>query len=221
MKELLGKEIAKRIKNGDVIGMGTGSTVSAALEEIAKRINAEKLEVTFVPSSYQTARQCEALKLKVISPLYEGEIAWTFDGADEVDPKLRLIKGRGGAMLQEKILAEKSKRFLVIVDESKLVSKLGERALVPVEVVPSALGLVEKELMSLGAKSAQLRFGVAKHGPVITEAGNLIIDAAFPDIPDTLEAGIKKITGVVESGLFLTQADEVLVSGKKGISSLR
>jgi len=221
MKELVAQELARRIKNGEVIGVGTGSTVELALQEIGKRVKAENLSLKIVPTSLQSAWQCQALGLDVLYPEFRGELAWGFDGADEVDERLMLIKGKGAAMLQEKILAARCKRFVVIVDESKMVKQLGERCPVPVEVVPSASLLVERSLLALGAKEVTLRnCGGGKHGPIITEAGNIVLDALFPSISETLEAQIKCITGVVESGIFTRHASEVLVASPSGVRSL-
>lgn len=221
MKEILGKEIARRVKSGEVIGAGTGSTAEVALREIAKRIKDEKLVLSVVPTSYQTILLCGELGINCLSPLYEKELVWGFDGADEVDPDLRLIKGRGGALLEEKILAEKCAHFVVLVDESKLVKKLGERVAVPIEVIPSALGVVKRELIKLGAKTVTQRSSEAIYRSAITQNANFILDVTFPEINLDLEQRIKSITGVVESGIFNSQADEVLLVRAGKLSSLK
>lgn len=212
MKEQVGKEIAMRVEDGDLLGVGTGSTVDAALRAIEKRVAAEGLNIAVVPSSYQTAMNCQQIGLKTLSPLFDGELSWGFDGADEVDSKLRLIKGRGGAMLQEKILAAKCKKFIVIVDESKMVDKLGSTFKIPVEIIPEALSLATKGLQALGAKDVTLRKAEKKHGPVITEQGNFILDLSFDEITDVLESQMNSVLGVVENGLFTDCVDEVLVA---------
>ncbi|MDZ4786358.1 MAG: ribose-5-phosphate isomerase RpiA [bacterium] len=220
MKELVGQEIAKRVKDGEIIGIGTGSTVDFAVAAIAKRIKEEKLTIRAVPSSYETARKCEEAGIQVLSPLFSGEISWGFDGADEVDPNLRLIKGRGGALLQEKILALKCRKFVIIVDESKIVKNLGEKFPIPVEVIPEAYLLTKKALIKLGSTEVTLREGSGKFGAVISEKGNYILDARFNNIEDALESKIKAAIGVVESGLFIAYTDEVLVATSKGIEKL-
>lgn len=217
MKEQVGKAVAARVNDGDIIGVGTGSTVDAALKAIGERVEREDIRLRVIPSSYQSAWLCQQYGLRVYSPLYDSELSWGFDGADEVDPQLRMIKGRGGAMLQEKILAAKCKKFLIIVDESKLVTRLGEKYPIPIEVVPEALNIARLGLLELGAASVELRQAVSKHGPVITEAGNLILDAQFSAIPDDLEFRIKSLLGVVESGLFLHYTDEVLIAKSDGV----
>lgn len=217
MKEIVGREIAARVTNGDVIGVGTGSTVDAALTEIGRKVKSEGLRVSVVPSSYQSAWRCQELGLSVLYPGYRGELSWGFDGADQVTKERWAIKGKGGALLQEKILAARCKKFTIIVDESKVVPALGVGCPIPVEVIPEALAVVEQRLASLGATSFTLRSGSGKHGPIITERGNLILDAQFSSIGATLERDIKSIVGVVESGLFIGYAAEVLVAGASGV----
>jgi ribose 5-phosphate isomerase A len=136
---------------------------------------------------------------------------WSFDGADEVSPEGYFLKGRGGAMFREKILMVSSPTRYLLVDRSKLVDRLGQTFPVPVEVYPEALHHVESELPRLGATSVELRLGLRKDGPVITEAGNLILDAAFSSIESTLERDIKAIPGVIESGLFIGYDVNLLV----------
>jgi ribose 5-phosphate isomerase A len=220
MKDIVAKEIAKRVKDGDVIGVGTGTTVDAALTEIGRRVRDEGLRIGVVPSSYQSAWRCQELGLTVMYPGYRGHLSWGFDGADQVNSLRWAIKGKGGAMLQEKILAKRCKSFVLIVDESKVVSELGVGCPIPIEVVPQSVSLVEDGLRSLGATELTIRSGSGKHGPVITEQGNIIIDATFVKIPERLEREIKSLVGVVDSGLFIGYASEVLVAGGKGVYSL-
>jgi ribose 5-phosphate isomerase A len=218
MKEIVAKEIAKRIKNGDVIGVGTGTTVDAALVEIGRRILQEgaNFKVSVVPTSLQSAWRCQQLGLSVLYNAYAGEISWGFDGADQVTPERSAIKGKGGALLQEKILAKRCREYTIIVDSSKVVERLGVGCPVPVEVVPQAVSLVEGGLSKLGAKEVTLRSGSGKHGPVITEAGNVLLDVVFSEIDCDLERRIKQLTGVVESGLFCGYISEVLVADPQG-----
>ncbi len=220
MKSIVAQEIAKKVQSGEVIGVGTGSTVDLAIDAIAKRCREEKLSISVVASSRESAVRCESAGLRVLASTYAGSIDWGFDGADEVDSRLRLLKGRGGAMLKEKILAKKCKNFIVIIDDSKLVQKLGVSA-IPVEVIPEAQSLVCQSLKDLGAFDVSVRQGSGKHGAVITESGNIIVDAKFHEITDSLETDIKAITGVVESGLFLGICSEVLVASAAGVRSLK
>ncbi len=220
MKEIVAAELAKRVKDGDKIGVGTGSTVDAALAKIGERIKAEKLNVQVVPTSLQSSWRCHEIGLTVLYPAFNGELSWGFDGADAVDENLWLIKGKGGAMLQEKIMAARCKKFIVIIDDSKLTDNLGTACAIPVEVVPEAIYVAQKGLKNLGAKEIILRPATGKHGPIITEAGNIILDAQFDTITKDLEKNIKSIVGVVESGLFIGFADEVIVAGKQGVKFL-
>jgi ribose 5-phosphate isomerase A len=219
MKEIVAKEIAKRVKNGDVLGVGTGTTVDAALEAIGKRVAQEGLLVTVVPTSYQSAWRCQELGLTVMYGGYRGYLSWGFDGADQVTNERWAIKGKGGALLQEKILAKRCKHFVIIVDESKVVSQLGVGCPIPVEVVPEGRMLAEDGLRALGASELVIRSGSGKHGPTITERGNIIIDASFPKVTADLETRVKSLVGVVESGLFIGYAHEVLVASAAELRS--
>lgn len=219
MKTVVAQEIAKRVKNGDVVGVGTGTTVDAALEAIGKRASAEGLLVSVVPTSLQTAWRCQELGLAVLYGGFNGYLSWGFDGADQVTKQRWAIKGKGGALLQEKILAKRCKKFIVIADQSKLVEQLGVGCPIPVEVIPEAVVLAEAGLRALGATEITMRSGSGKHGPIITERGNLILDAIFSKVSSTLEGEIKSITGVVESGLFVGYISEVLVADANGITS--
>lgn len=216
-KERVGKALADKVKHGELIGVGTGSTVDAALRAIKSRVDSEGLQVSVVTSSYASAWSCEQIGLQVLYPGFQGKISWAFDGADEVDPDFRLIKGKGGALLQEKILAVRSQEFIIVVDESKLVKTLGAACAVPVEVIPTASGFVYEQLKKLGAEQVTLRSGTGKHGATITEAGNIIFDAKFSQITKTLPAQIKALVGVVEHGIFATEAKEVWVAQESGI----
>jgi ribose 5-phosphate isomerase A len=220
-KEVVAVELASRVKDSQIIGIGTGTTVEAALTKLAARVAQEHLEVRVVPSSIQTAWLCQDLGLTVMYAGYQGEITWGFDGADAVDERFWAIKGRGGAMLQEKILAARCRVYYLIIDESKLVTNIAAKAPVPVEVIPTGVEVARAGLDRLGAEEITLRAGAGKHGPVITEGGNLILDAKFREIRAGLEGEIKALVGVVESGLFLDYADEVLVGSAQGIRILR
>lgn len=210
-KQKVADEIAKKVKEGDIIGVGSGSTSYLALLAIAKKIKEEKLNIKAIPTSIEISLFCSKLGVPLTS-LYEYRPDWLFDGADEVDPKRSLIKGRGGAMFKEKLLLSSSPVNYILVDESKMVNKLGTNFPVPIEVFPQALLHVEEELKRIGANSLVLRPAKGKDGPVITENGNLILDARFDEIDSSMEQKIKSITGVVESGLFIGYNIEVLVA---------
>ena len=210
-KQKVADEIAKKVKEGDVIGIGSGSTSYLALLAIAKKVKQEKLNIKAIPTSIEIALTCTELGIP-LTTLYEHRPDWLFDGADEVDPKHSLIKGRGGAMFKEKLMILSSPLNYILVDESKLVNKLGSNFPVPIEVFPQALLQVEFQLKQLGVSELKLRPAKGKDGPIITENGNLILDARFDEIGDDLEKEIKSITGVIESGLFIDHHIEVIVA---------
>ena len=210
-KQKVADEIAKKVKEGDVIGIGSGSTSYLALLAIAKKVKQEKLKIKAIPTSIEIALTCTEFGIP-LTTLYEHRPDWLFDGADEVDPKHSLIKGRGGAMFKEKLMIKSSPVNYILVDESKLVDKLGSNFPVPIEVFPQALLEVEFQLKKLGVSELKLRPAKGKDGPVITENGNLIFDARFDEIGDELEKEIKNITGVIESGLFIDHHIEVIVA---------
>lgn len=210
-KQKVGNEIAAKVKDGDILGIGSGSTVYVALLAIAKRIKEEKLNVKAIPTSIEISMFCAKLGIP-LTTLYEHKPHWLFDGADEVDPNRSLIKGRGGAMFKEKLLISSSPVNYIIVDDTKLVKKLGTKFPVPIEVFPTALLHVEEELRKIGANSLQIRPAKGKDGPIITENGNLILDAHFDDIDDGMEIKIKSITGVIESGLFIKYNVDIVMA---------
>jgi len=210
-KQKVAEQIAAKVAAGDVIGVGSGSTALLALYAIADKIKREQLTIKVIPTSIELALTCEQLGLTATS-LNNSRPDWLFDGADEVDPAHNLIKGRGGAMFKEKLLISSCPKCFIIIDESKLVEKLGQKFPVPVEIFPAAIALVEAELLKLGAVNITLRPAGGKDGPVITENGNLILDVNFAAISTDLEKEIKSITGVIESGLFINYPVEVLIA---------
>lgn len=207
----LAQQIAAKVKDGDIIGAGSGSTVYLALFAIAERVKKENLNVKIIPSSLEITMTCSNLGMPVTS-LLEDKPDWAFDGADEVDPNRSLIKGRGGALFKEKLLIRSSLKNYILVDESKLVEKLGSKFPVPIEVFPGALLYVESALRDLGITDITLRAAKGKDGPIITENGNFLLDARFDHIPSDTEQKIKSITGVIESGLFINYDVEIMVA---------
>lgn len=201
-KEKVAEKIASMVTDNDIIGVGSGSTAYLALLKIDERIRNEQLHIRAIPTSQEIKMACAKLGIPLTS-LLEHKPNWTFDGADEIDFSHNMIKGRGGAMFKEKLLISSSPRTFIIADSSKMVSKLGSRFPVPVEIFPDALIHVDQALRSLSPVEIKLRMAQGKDGPVITENGNLILDVRFDNIPDNLENAIKSITGVIESGLFM------------------
>lgn len=209
-KEAVGRRIAEQVKDGDVLGVGSGSTAYLAVLAIAERVRREGLRVSAVCTSPEVSLACAANGIPVAS-LLQSRPDWYFDGADEVDPRRNLIKGRGGAMYMEKVIMDAAGKTFILVDKSKMVEKLGEKFAVPVEFLPVALHLVERELAKIGATDVRLRLAVKKDGPVITENGNFIFDVKFAEIRPTMEAEVKTITGVIESGLFMGRDVEIVL----------
>jgi ribose 5-phosphate isomerase A len=214
-KQAVADEIAGRVKNGDTIGVGSGSTALLALIAIAKRVKNEHLQIKAIPTSFEIMMTCSSLGIPMTDML-TNKPDWLFDGADEVDPEHNLIKGRGGAMFKEKLLIRTSPKSIIIVDDSKLVKRLGEKFPIPIEIYPASIAYVESELSKLGVTNLILRPAKGKDGPVITENGNLILDADFKEIHPGLEKQIKSITGVIESGLFINYQVEVIVAPPAG-----
>lgn len=210
-KQKVAQEIAAKVKDGDVLGVGSGSTVYMALLAIADRIKAEELNVKAIPTSLEITMFCSKLGIP-LTTLFEHKPDWLFDGADEVDPNNWLIKGRGGAMFKEKLLISSSPVNYIIVDDTKIVDKIGTNFPIPIEVFPQALLHVESELKKLGASSIILRPAKGKDGPIISENNNLILDCRFNQVNNSLEKDIKTITGVIESGLFIGYPLNILVA---------
>ncbi len=209
------------IESGMILGLGSGSTTWFVLETLGRRIQESRLKsIIGIPSSKQTERDAHKFGIPIGSLAEHPEIDLTIDGADEVDPDLNLIKGGGGALLREKILAQNSRRFIIVIDESKLSASLGVKRVVPVEVVSFGSYPVLKYLKTLSA-DARLRLN-EKNEPFETDQGNLIIDCKFLPItqPEQLAKKLKEKAGIVEHGLFLGLATDVIVAGEKGIQHL-
>ena len=198
----IANKIAKRVKDGDVIGIGTGSTSFVATTEIAKRMKAENLNIIGIPTSYEINMLCNQLGIPTTN-LMSKKPDWSFDGADEVNDKNWLVKGRGGAMYREKLNIASSEVSYILVDNSKFVDNICDKFPIPVETVPEAINYVRDELFKLGAEDVVLRLAKGKDGPVITEHGNVILDVTFRNVDETLERRLKAVVGVVETGLFI------------------
>ena len=214
------RAVDELVEDGMVLGLGSGSTVAHAVERLSERVRAEGLEVLCVPTSYQIAFLAIEHGLMLTSLDEHPEPDLAIDGADRVDKRLDLIKGGGAALTREKIVDSAAKRLAIVVDESKLVDRLGEDGFpVPLEVIPMAVKPVLRRLEALGAREARVReSGPGKVGPVVTDNGNLIIDAYFGPIeePGRLDVALKTIPGVVETGLFVGMADLVYVGTSTG-----
>jgi ribose 5-phosphate isomerase A len=208
------------VQDGMVVGMGTGSTAYFAVEALARR-HRQGLRFVGIPTSERTAAQARAEGIPLATFAEHRSIDLTIDGADEVERgTLNLVKGLGGALLREKIVAAASRRLAIIVDGVKLVDRLGTRAPVPVEAVAFGLEPTQAALEALGA-SVRLRL-TSDGTPFVTDSGNRILDCSFGPIADParLEERIGLVVGVVESGLFIGRADPVFVADASGVHRL-
>jgi ribose 5-phosphate isomerase A len=210
-KQAVAQKLGQEVKDGQVIGVGSGSTSFLALQEIGRIVSEKKYDCRFIPSSREIHMTCLALGLKVAS-LLDARPDWYFDGADEIDASRNLIKGRGGAMTREKMVMVAAPKTFILVDQSKFVETLGRKFPVPVEVAQESANYVEEQLLKLGAVETMVRPAKGKDGAIVTESGHFILDAKFDDIGPDLEKQIKGITGVIESGLFWGYNPEVLSS---------
>ena len=208
-KRRAGYEAADMVADGSVIGLGTGSTVFFMIDHLSSRVR-EGLDVRGIPTAYQTAIRAREYGIPLTTLDDHPVIDIAIDGADQVDPGLLLIKGRGAAHTREKCVAAAAMKFVVVIDEAKLVPALSGQ--VPVEVIPFAVRPVMDQLRGLGCLPF-IREAVRKDGPVITDNGNFIVDCRFPEIADPaqLESAIAAIPGVVESGLFTAFSEKTVV----------
>ena len=213
MKQYVGKAAADRVQSGTIVGLGTGSTTAYAIQYIGERLQSGELkDIKGIPTSFQATVLAKQYGIPLTTLDEVDHIDIAIDGADEVDPQKNLIKGGGAAHTREKIVDSLAEVFIVVVDNSKLVDRLGSTFLLPVEVIPMAMTPVMKALEKLGGKPT-LRMGVKKAGPVVTDEGNLVIDVKFDllENPAELEKEINNIPGVLDNGLFVGVADIILV----------
>lgn len=213
------------VRNGMRLGLGTGSTAAAFVEALGRRV-ADGLDVICVPTSETTRRQADELGIPLATLDDVPQLDLTVDGADEIDSKLRLVKGGGGAHLREKIVATASDRMIAVADESKLVDVLGRFPL-PVEVVQFGLSATHRLIEALSAEAGckgDVRLRETKGGePYVSDNGNFIFDCSFGKIPepDILAYALMRVPGVVEHGLFIGVCDLAILAGPGGIRELR
>lgn len=215
-KRAAGRAAAEYVRDGMTVGLGTGSTVRFVLERLAERVRAEGIALRCVPTSLDTERKARTLGLPLVALDELERIDLTIDGADEIDARFDMIKGGGGALLREKVVAALSTREVIVVDRSKVVERLGARFPLPVEVVPFARAVVARRIAALGASpTLRLRDGEVAR----TDNGNEILDCRFPGgIADAgaLERRLDEIPGVVESGLFIGLAHVLVIGSDEG-----
>jgi len=201
------------IKNGWIIGIGSGSTTAYAISELGRMTKSGKLEVSIVPTSHQVENLAIAHGLRILSMNEAFTVDYAIDGADQVEQtSLNVIKGGGAAMLREKVVDSAARRLAIVVDETKLSEHLGGKHPVPLEVLPFAYKSVQAQVTRMGGR-AKLRESTGKAGPVITDNGNFVLDSDFGRIekPAALERRLKAIAGVLETGLFINMADVAYV----------
>lgn len=212
-KKLAGEKAVQYVKDGMIIGLGTGSTVYWTIKKLGELVR-DGLDIRGIPTSKNTEELAIEEGIPLISLSEIGQLDITIDGADEVNPDLQLIKGGGGALLREKLIASISKRLVIVVDESKCVSRLGRFPL-PVEVTPFGVEITSKQLQVLGC-TPKLR--TEKDIPYKTDNGNYILDCSFSSISEPIELTnkINMLPGVVENGLFVNMAEIIVVAKKDG-----
>lgn len=221
-KKSAAEAAVKLVEDGMVLGLGSGSTAALFVQALARRISDDRLRLIGIPTSLHTEQQARALNIPLATLAEEARIDLTVDGADEVVPgSLALIKGHGGALLREKIVASASQRMAVVADHRKVVSRLGSLVSVPVEIVPFGWEATQRKLAALGANPS-LRFG-GDGRPYVTDGGHYILNCSFgpmespKDIADRLDHTV----GVVEHGIFLELATEALIAGRDGVTALK
>jgi ribose 5-phosphate isomerase A len=213
MKQQVGKAAADRVQSGSIVGLGTGSTTAYAIQYLGDRLKSGELtDIKGIPTSFQASVLAKQYGIPLTTLDEVERIHIAIDGADEVDPQKNLIKGGGAAHTREKVVDSLAELFIVVVDQSKIVTALGSTFPVPVEVLPMAIAPVTRALEKLGGKP-ELRMGVKKDGPVITDQGNMVLDVTFASIPNPaeLEKTLNNIPGVLENGIFVGVTDIVLI----------
>jgi len=227
MKQAVAEAAVEQFRDGMIVGLGSGSTAALMIQGLGQRLASGQLkDIVGVTTSFQGEVLAAELGIPLLSLNAVDRIDLAIDGADEVDPSFQLIKGGGACHVQEKLVAARADRFIVVVDSTKLVDRLNLGFLLPVEVLPGAWRQVQQQLTGMNG-AAELRMAQRKAGPVVTDQGNLVLDVRFNGgiaDPVALEREINNIPGVLENGLFVNLADEVLVGevsdGVAGVRSL-
>ena len=211
----------KHVKNDQIIGLGSGSTAAYAIQEIGKLARQKRWRILGVPTSHQAFLLAMDSGIQVTTLDEHPRVDLTIDGVDQIDPSLNMIKGMGGALAREKIVASTSQQNVIVADETKLVERLGVNHPVPVEVLPFAVAAVALKIREEGGKPV-LRTGTGKVGPVVTDNGNFLFDVWMKKNVDLkeLDAKLKSISGVVETGLFVGIANVVYVGTREAVKRL-
>ena len=215
-------EAVKHVEDGHVLGLGSGSTATYAIKEIGRRIKEESLRVLGVPTSYQSFLLAVEQGIPVTTLDEHPQLDLDIDGADQIDRELNLIKGGGGALTREKIVASAAKELIIVADETKLADNLGKNQCLPVEVLQFALPIVSSRMEAICGKPF-LREKKDGSGPYVTDNGNFILDVDFGAIgrPADLESRLRAVPGVVETGLFIEMADIAYVGTETAVEEMR
>jgi ribose 5-phosphate isomerase A len=221
-KQKAALEAVKHVKDGFIVGLGSGSTAAFAVEALGDRVKAEGLRIMGIPSSYQAFEVAVANNIPITTLEEHPVIDVTIDGADQLTPELYLIKGGGAALAREKIVASATKQNIIIADQNKKVALLGANGqFVPVEVIPFAISPVKRKLAELGGK-VTVREAKGKLGPILTDNGNAVLDVIFGEIKDPAELAVKvkMIPGVAETGFFVGLTDIAYIGTADGVEKI-
>jgi len=220
-KKRVALEAVKHVQDNFIVGLGSGSTAAYVIQEIGEKIRLEGLRILGVPTSHQAMMLAVRCGVPLTTLNEHPQLDLAIDGADQIDRELNLIKGGGGALTREKIVASVAKEFVIVADETKLVEKLGTNHTIPIEVLPFALPAVMVKMRELKGKPV-LREGGGKVGPLVTDNGNFVVDVDFGVVDDVkeLDLQLKLISGVIETGLFVGMADVVYLGKSDGVEKL-
>jgi len=221
-KKRVALEAVKHVKDNFVVGLGSGSTAAYVIQEIGEKIRLQGLRVLGVPTSHQAMMLAVHCGVPLTTLNEHPQLNLAIDGADQIDRELNLIKGGGGALTREKIVASAAKEFVIVADETKLVEKLGTNHAIPLEVLPFALPTVMVKLRKLKGKPV-LREGGGKVSPLVTDNGNFVVDVDFGPVNDVkeLDLQLKLIPGVIETGLFVGMADVIYLGKPDSVLKLK
>ena len=217
-KQLVAIHAANLVKNGMLVGLGTGSTANYFIDELARRQREDDLKITTVASSTISAQRAQSLQLPIAALEHIKKIDLYVDGADEITPEMTLLKGRGSDLVKEKLLAKSAKQFIVVADDSKLVSRIGQNFVIPIEVIPFAWQLAKKSIEDLGG-IGDLRPNAAKDGFWVTSHGSYVLDMKFDEQLDaaTLNNLLNNTPGVVEHGIFYGLSHAIFIAGNGAV----
>ena len=218
-KQLAARAAVELVESGSVVGLGSGSTATYAIRFLSERVRGG-LKIVGIPTSQKTKQLAEQLGIPLTTLEEQPQIDIDIDGADEIDPRLNLIKGGGGALLREKVVASASRRFVVVAESKKQVAHLGKFPL-PVEVIPFAESVITTRIQALGAKVTLRRY--AYGNPYVTDEGHHILDCTFGEIADpaALAEALRAMPGVVEHGLFIAMAETAFIGKNGGVIQMK